>query len=44
MHILGVDVWTMAATLVVWAFFGIPIKNGVLWAWGRLTGKKPTAA
>lgn len=33
----------MGVTLVVWAFFGIPIKNGVLWAWARITGKKASA-
>ena len=38
MNILGVDVITLAATLVVWAFFGIPIKNAVLGVWRKVSG------
>jgi hypothetical protein len=43
MSILGVDVLTMAATLVVWAFFGIPIKNAVLGVWRRIGGRSTAA-
>jgi hypothetical protein len=33
----------MIVTLGVWAFFGIPIKNGFLWAWRKVTNQKTPA-
>lgn len=44
MTIFGVDLWQLAVTLVVWTFFGIPIKNFLLWAWRSTPFGKPKAA
>ena len=43
MDFLGVDMWTGFWTIVATMFLGIPIKNGVLWAYRKVTGQKDPA-
>ena len=43
MVLFGIDLWQLAVTLGLWAFFGIPIKNAFIWAWRQTPFGKPRA-
>lgn len=41
MHVLGVDVLTMGATLVVWAFFEVTLRKAIVGVWQSTPWGKP---